>query len=244
MPHSLRARAVHRGRAQRLAVQGAPEEQRERTDQRKAGADDEQALHAHVHRADGERRGRERRRARALGAEEPQAEAEHREVQRDRDDEEHQHARFRQRLVRDAIDQRAQRRDARHRQHHLHGKRQRHRREEPQERRDGERHAGPQRECARECVAPRARAPHSTTPSRPRATPCRRRDPRCPAPCRAAGWRASSVPHATSSPDGTKITRVTVNTRTSASASKRVDRAVGDAVLRQQCGNREVHGRK
>ena len=54
---------------------------------------------------------RERRRARALGAEEPQAEADQRKVHGDRNDQQHEHGRFGERLVRDPVEQRPERRD-------------------------------------------------------------------------------------------------------------------------------------
>ena len=75
MPHQPRADAVHRRRAQRLAVQRAAEEEVERARSARRWCDDQQALHADVDAAEPERFRRERRRARALGAEEPEPEA-------------------------------------------------------------------------------------------------------------------------------------------------------------------------
>ena len=79
---------------------------------------------------------------------------------------------------------------------------------------------------ARRCADARPRR-RSTAAAAPAAASASREA------CRACSAASVSAPKATNSPCGMKITRVTENTSTSASASKRVDRAVDDAVLRQ-----------
>ena len=131
-PHQAGPRAVHRGGAQRLAVDGALEEEIKSDDQKGRGDDNQNGLPLQRRVSQFEADVGKCRRPRALGTEEKQPEADQRQVHGHRDDQQDKHRSARHRLVGQAIDHRTQRHDQQHRQHDLRRQRQLRRRHDEQ----------------------------------------------------------------------------------------------------------------
>jgi hypothetical protein len=111
-----RPEPVDGGRAQRLAVKHAVEEEIERRDQNQRHGEDGDGLPGDRKRSEIQGRAGQRRRAQPLRAEEHEAETDHRQVHADGRDEQGQHRGVGQRLKGDAVDIRPHRRDDRERE--------------------------------------------------------------------------------------------------------------------------------
>jgi hypothetical protein len=163
-------------------------------------------------------------------------------VQRDRDDQEHQHARLGDRLVDDPVEQRPERGHRRERQRDLDDERRLQRCDEHEHAGDRQRRADPRGQARREPPPiALARGAHDLEEAgddghrREQA-----RDARCLAELQS-GERERAVGDelARRHPDHARD-REHQHQR---EREQRVDRAVGDAVLRQQRGDRDVHRR-